>query len=63
MIAAIVNDQAVSFDYKLKNNDRVRIVTDSKVFVPKDDWLDKVTTTHAKRKIKEFLANHEEEKK
>ena len=63
MIAAIVNDQSVPFDYKLKNNDRVRIVTDSKVFVPKDDWLDKVATTHAKRKIKEFLANQEIEKK
>ncbi len=63
MIAAIVNDQAVPFDYKLKNNDRVRIVTDPKVFVPKNDWLDKVVTTHAKRKIREFLANHEEEKK
>ena len=63
MIAAIVNDQAVSFDYKLKNNDRVRIVTDPKVFVPKDDWLDIVATTHARRKIKEFLQSHDEEKK
>ena len=62
MIAAIVNDASVPFDYKLKNNDRVRIVTDSKVFVPKDDWLDKVATTHARRKIKEFLATHESEK-
>ncbi len=62
MIAAIVNDQAVSFDYKLKNNDRVRIVTDPKVFVPKDDWLDIVATTHARRKIKEFLQSHSEEK-
>ena len=63
MIAAIVNDQAVPFDYKLKNNDRVRIVTDSKVFVPKDKWLDMVATTHARRKIKEFLANQEEKNK
>ena len=62
MIAAIVNDSVVSFDYKLKNNDRVRIVTDSKVFVPKEDWLDIVVTTHARRKIKEFLQSHSEEK-
>ena len=63
MIAAIVNDEAVPFDYRLKNNDRVRIVTDSKVFVPKDNWLDMVATTHARRKIREFLQNHDEDKK
>ena len=62
MIAAIVSDEAVPFDYKLKNNDRVRIVTDDKVFVPKDKWLDMVVTTHARRKIKEFLSNQEEKK-
>ena len=62
MIAAIVNDEAVAFDYKLKNNDRVRIVTDDKAFVPKDKWLDIVVTTHARRKIKEFLSNQEEKK-
>ncbi|MBP5684360.1 MAG: bifunctional (p)ppGpp synthetase/guanosine-3',5'-bis(diphosphate) 3'-pyrophosphohydrolase [Bacilli bacterium] len=62
MIAAIVNDQAVAFDYKLQNNDRVRIVTDDKVFVPKDDWLNKVVTTNARRKITDFIKAHEEEK-
>jgi len=59
MIAAIVNDEVVPFDYRLKSNDRVRIVTDSKAFVPKDDWLDKVVTTHAKREIAEYLREHE----
>lgn len=59
MIAAIVNDEVVPFDYRLKSNDRVRIVTDSKAFVPKDDWLDKVVTTHAKREIAEYLREHD----
>jgi len=63
MIAAIVNDEITTFDYVLKNNDRVRIVTDPKVYVPKDDWLDKVVTTNAKRKITEFIKNHEDDKK
>ena len=44
MIAAIVNDEVVAFDYRLKSNDRVRIVTDNKAFVPKNDWLDKYET-------------------
>lgn len=60
MIAAIVNDEVVPFDYRLKSNDRVRIITDNKAFVPKEDWLDKVVTTHAKREITEFLKNNNE---
>lgn len=58
MIAAIVNDEVVPFDYRLKSNDRVRIVTDEKAFVPKSDWIDKVVTTHAKREIMEFIREH-----
>ena len=58
MIAAIVNDEVVPFDYHLKSNDRVRIVTDEKAFVPKSDWIDKVVTTHAKREIMEFIREH-----
>lgn len=54
MIAAIVNDEVVSLEYQLKNKDRVRIITDDLSFGPKDEWLDKVKTTNAKRKIKEF---------
>ena len=60
MVAAIVNDEVVPFDYRLKSNDRVRIVTDNKAFVPKEDWLDKVVTTHAKREIMEYLKEHNE---
>lgn len=58
MVAAVVNDEVVSLDYKLKHNDRVRIITDSKTYVSKEDWLDKVVTTHAKNRIIEFIDNH-----
>lgn len=58
MVAAIVNDEVVPFDYQLKNNDRVRIITDDKAFVNKEDWLDKVVTTNARKKIMDFLKNN-----
>ena len=61
MVAAIVNDEIVPLDYKLKHNDRVRIVTDSKTYVSKEDWLDKVVTHHARRKILEFIKEHEKD--
>jgi len=54
MVSAIVNDEYVSVDYKLKNKDRVRIVTDPLSFGPREDWLEKVQTTKAKKMIKEF---------
>ena len=53
MVGAVVNDKNVGIDYELKNKDRVKIITDEKQ-TPSKDWLDKVQTTHAKRKIKEF---------
>lgn len=61
MVAAVVNDEIVPLDYKLQHNDRVRIITDEKTYVAKEDWLDKVVTTHAKRKINEFIKEHEKD--
>lgn len=61
MVAAIVNDEIVPLDYKLQHNDRVRIVTDANTYVSKDDWLDKVVTTHARRKIIDFINEHEKD--
>ena len=60
MVAAIVNDEIVPLDYKLKHNDRVRIITDEKTYVSKSDWLDKVVTHHARREIIEFIKKSEE---
>ena len=57
MVAAFVNDNYVSIDYKLQNKDRVRIITNELSAGPKEDWIDKAHTTLAKRKIKEFNKN------
>ena len=61
MIAAVVNDEIVPFDYKLQNNDRVRIITDSSVYIDREPWLDYVVTTHAKKKINEYLKDLDKE--
>lgn len=62
MIAAVVNDEVVPFYYKLQSNDRVRIVTDSKAYVPKNDWLEFVVTTYAKKGIINFIKNDKKRK-
>ena len=54
MVGAFVNDAYVPIDYILQNKDRVRIVTDELSYGPREDWIEKVKTSHAKRKIKEF---------
>lgn len=51
MIAAIVNDKSVEDDYILKNNDRVKIITDTLSYGPREGWTDKVKTIGARRKI------------
>lgn len=55
MIAAVVNDQIVSFDYKLQSNDRVRIITDKSVSIDRSNWINMAVTTHARKKISEYL--------
>ena len=54
MVGAIVNEEYAPIDYKLKNKDRVRIITDDLSFGPREEWLDKVVTTRARKKIREF---------
>ena len=54
MIGANVNDEYVPVDYQLQNKDRVRIITDPLSFGPRQDWIDKATTTYAKSRIREF---------
>lgn len=54
MVSAIVNEKLVEADYVLHNKDRVRIITDILSYGPREEWLDKVRTTKAKRKIREF---------
>ena len=54
MVGVFVNDEYVPIDYVLKNKDRVRIVTDDLSYGPREDWIEKAQTSHARRKIKEF---------
>ena len=54
MVSAVVNDKVVDPEHELKTKDRVRIITDVLSYGPREEWLDKVQTTRAKRKIKEF---------
>ena len=61
MIAAVVNEKIVSLDYKLQSNDRVRIIKDESVYVDRRPWLNMVITTHAKKKILEYLKENKEE--
>ena len=61
MIAAIVNDEVVPFEYQLQNNDRVRIITDKTASVDHRPWLDIVVTNHARKKILEYLKDKEKE--
>ena len=58
IVSAYVNEKNVEADYILHNKDRVRVITDDLSYGPKDEWLDKVQTTKAKRKIKEYKKNN-----
>ena len=55
MIAAYVNDEPVKFNYILKNQDRVKIVTNDKSLGPTEEWIESAKTSGAKRKIKERI--------
>lgn len=55
MTGAIVNEGIVPLDYKLENNDIVKINTSSNSSGPKKEWLDIAHTTQAKNKIKNYL--------
>ena len=61
MIAAVINDEVVPLNYKLQNNDRVRIITDVNAYIDRSTWLDMVVTTHAKKKIMEYLKEKNKE--
>lgn len=51
MVYAKVNDDAVSFDYTLKNGDRVDIITDNLSFGDRDDLLKYATSETTRNKI------------
>ena len=55
MIGAMVNEEIVPVDYKLKSGDRVKILTNEKADGPKSTWETIAMTTLAKRKIREKI--------
>lgn len=54
MVGAIVNEEYKDVDYVLKNNDRVRIISDDLSFGPREEWINKAITTKARKRIREF---------
>ena len=56
MVGAIVNDQIVPLNYKLKENDIVKINTNKNSTGPSKEWIKMAFTTHAKNKIKNFYS-------
>lgn len=55
MVGAIVNGNIVSLDYKLNDNDVIKINTSNNTNGPSREWLNIVKTTHARNKIKSFF--------
>ncbi|MBQ2408617.1 MAG: bifunctional (p)ppGpp synthetase/guanosine-3',5'-bis(diphosphate) 3'-pyrophosphohydrolase [Bacilli bacterium] len=51
----LVNGQPVSLDYKLKNNDIIKVVENNLVIDVQDDLIEKVNTLQAKQKIKKIV--------
>lgn len=55
LVGAKVNGEYVTdLGQTLKNRDRITVITDDYSYGPRAEWLDKVNTSNAKKKIKEF---------
>ncbi len=60
MVGAIVNNSIVPLDYKLQNNDIVKINT-NKASKPSKEWINLVKSTHTKNKIRAYFTKNERE--
>ena len=54
MVSLEINGLEKKPEQVLRNDDRVTIITSAYADGPKEDWVNHVKTTHAKRKIKEY---------
>lgn len=60
-VGARVNDRMVPLEHRLKNGDRVDIIT-SKNHTPSADWLDFVATAKARTKIRAWIKTKQRER-
>ena len=61
MVGAIVNNSIVPLDYKLQNNDIVKINTSKTSAGPSKEWLNIVKSTQTRNKIRAFFTKSERE--
>jgi GTP pyrophosphokinase len=61
MVSAIVNDNIVPLDYKLKTGDIIKINTNKSSKGPNKEWLKFIATSQAKNKIKSFYSKLEKD--
>ncbi len=55
MVGARINGRIVPIDYKIKNGDRIEIITSQNSKGPSRDWLNIVRTAQARNKIKQWF--------
>ncbi|MBI5446999.1 MAG: bifunctional (p)ppGpp synthetase/guanosine-3',5'-bis(diphosphate) 3'-pyrophosphohydrolase [Deltaproteobacteria bacterium] len=60
-VGAKVNERMVPLDHRLKNGDRVEIIT-SKHHTPSSDWLEFVQTSKARNKIRAWIKTRQRER-
>ncbi len=57
MVGARANGKLVTIDYKIKNGDRLEVITSQNSKGPSRDWLNIVKSTQAKNKINQWFKN------
>ena len=55
MVGARVNGRIVTFDYQIKNGDRIEVITSQNSRGPSRDWLNIVRSSQAKSKINQWF--------